>query len=111
MPLARSWGPAAAAAAGLDRLGDTTQAEFLVGTGLEALLEEVRSDPTTTLGGWAALRSAVARLLDPRATGAFRVVVLGRGVAAEPALAGLGFQLLSRRARAEGLSTEKRRGS
>jgi len=102
---------AAAAAAGLDRLGDTTQAEFLVGTGLEALLEEVRSDPTTTLGGWAALRSAVARLLDPRATGAFRVVVLGRGVAAEPALAGLGFQLPSRRARAEGLSTEKRRGS
>jgi SAM-dependent MidA family methyltransferase len=83
----------AAAAAGLDRLGQASQAEFLVGLGLDELLETIRSDPGTTLEAWLATRSAVRRLLDPRATGGFRVAMFGRGIDAEPALRGLGYQL------------------
>jgi SAM-dependent MidA family methyltransferase len=84
---------AAAATAGLDMLGETSQAEFLIGNGLEDLVEEIRADRATDLGAWAHARAAVARLLDPRATGGFRVAVLGRGVASTPPLAGLAFQL------------------
>jgi SAM-dependent MidA family methyltransferase len=84
---------AAATTAGLDVLGETTQAEFLVGNGLEDLVEEIRADPSTDLPAWANVRAAVARLLDPRATGGFRVVVLGRGVGSTPPLAGLAFRL------------------
>ncbi len=83
----------AARAAGLTPLGITTQAEFLVGTGLDGLLDAIRSDPATTMEEWLAVRSAVARLLDPRAMGGFRVSLLGRGIAEEPALIGLGFRL------------------
>jgi SAM-dependent MidA family methyltransferase len=83
----------AARAAGLTPLGLTTQAEFLVGAGLDELLEAIRSDPTTTLEEWLAVRAAVARLLDPRAMGGFRVSLLGRGLPSGPALAGLGFRL------------------
>ncbi|MDP9482116.1 MAG: SAM-dependent methyltransferase [Chloroflexota bacterium] len=83
----------AASAAGLTPLGLTTQAEFLVGTGTDELLEAIRSDPMTSLEQWLAVRSAVARLLDPKAMGGFRVSLLGRGLAAEPPLAGLSFRL------------------
>ena len=61
----------AARAAGLTPLGLTSQAEFLVGAGMDELLEAIRSDPTTTMEDWLAVRSAVARLLDPRAMGGF----------------------------------------
>jgi SAM-dependent MidA family methyltransferase len=81
------------AAARLDRLGQTSQAEFLVGLGLDELLEAIRSDPGTTVEAWLATRSAVRRLLDPRATGGFRVAMFGRGIDAEPSLAGLGYRL------------------
>jgi SAM-dependent MidA family methyltransferase len=83
----------AAADARLDLLGETSQAEFLVGNGLEALVEEERSAPATDLARWTALRAAVARLLDPRAMGAFRVFVLARGLAPDPPLRGLAFRL------------------
>jgi SAM-dependent MidA family methyltransferase len=83
----------AARAVGLTPLGLTTQAEFLVGSGLDELLEAIRSDPTTTMEEWLAARTAVARLLDPRAMGGFRVSLLGRGLAARPPLLGLGFRL------------------
>lgn len=79
----------AAIAAGLTPLGSTSQAEFLIGLGAEELLEAVRSDPATTIEDWLAIRSAIRRLLDPRALGGFRVSILGRGVRAEPPLAGL----------------------
>jgi len=79
--------------AGLAPLGLTSQAEFLVGVGLDRLLEAVRSDPATTVEAWLAIRSAVHRLLDPRASGGFRVLILGRDVAADPPLAGLAFRL------------------
>jgi SAM-dependent MidA family methyltransferase len=63
---------------GIALLGRTSQARFLAGCGLEDLVETVRSDPATTLETYLALRSAVARLLDPRATGGFTVLLLGR---------------------------------
>jgi SAM-dependent MidA family methyltransferase len=78
----------AAEAASLDVLGETSQAAFLVGNGLEALLEAARSDPRTTLAAWAELRSSIVRLLDPRALGGFRVLAFGRGIDARPPLAG-----------------------
>jgi SAM-dependent MidA family methyltransferase len=73
-----------------ERLGRTTQARFLVGAGLEGLLERVRSDPATDAPAWLALRSSVARLLDPRATGGFAVLGMGRGLEPETAFPGLG---------------------
>ena len=42
----------------------------------------------TTLESYLEARSAVVRMLDPRATGAFAVLAFGRGLAAEPALRG-----------------------
>jgi SAM-dependent MidA family methyltransferase len=78
---------------GLDVLGRTSQAEFLVGVGAQELIERVRSDPGTRMEDWLALRAGLGRLLDPRATGAFGVLMLGRGVASDPPLRGLGYRL------------------
>jgi SAM-dependent MidA family methyltransferase len=80
---------AAARAHRLDLLGDVSQAEFLVGCGLEELVDRVRSSPATTMEEWLAIRSAVARLLDPAALGGFRVVLLGRGLEPRMRLRGL----------------------
>jgi SAM-dependent MidA family methyltransferase len=82
----------AAGAAGLVPLGRTSQAEFLVGSGLDELLEAVRSDPGTTIDEWLAIRSAVRRLLDPRALGGFGVALLGRGIDLQPPLRGLAYR-------------------
>jgi hypothetical protein len=38
---------------------------------------------------WLAMRSAIARLLDPAALGGFRAVLLGRGLDPAPPLLGL----------------------
>jgi len=78
---------------GFVSLGLTTQAEFLVGAGMEELLERARSDPRTTMAEWLSLRSSVVRMLDPRAMGAFRVLALGRDVPTDPALRGFSFRL------------------
>ncbi len=67
---------------GLAPIGRTTQARFLVACGLAELVEGVRSDPATTFESYLAMRSAVARLLDPRATGGFFVLALGRDLPA-----------------------------
>lgn len=83
----------AAGATGLDHLGTTTQAEFLVGLGTEDLLRAIQADPATTLEGYLAVRSALMRLLDPGAMGRFRVMAFARGWAAGPPLAGLGYRL------------------
>lgn len=83
----------AAISLGLTPLGLTSQAEFLVGVGAAEIVERLRSDPGTEYGEWLALRSALGRLLDPRATGAFRVLILGRDVPSEPALSGLSYRL------------------
>ena len=80
----------AAADAGLDRLGSATQASFLLGLGIQDLLQRAQADRTTTAASYLALRSGIVRLLDPRATGAFAVLAFGRGVPPESRLRGLG---------------------
>jgi SAM-dependent MidA family methyltransferase len=83
----------AAAAAGLDRLGVTTQAEFLMGLDVEDDLRAAQADPATTLESYSALRSALLRLLDPVATGAFKVMAFGRGLDPQPPLRGLAYRV------------------
>lgn len=68
----------AAETAGLTHLGTTTQAEFLVGLGMDERLRAIQADPATTMEAYLAVRSAVMRLLDPAATGRFRVMAFGR---------------------------------
>jgi SAM-dependent MidA family methyltransferase len=70
---------AAAHRAGLTTLGITTQAEALIGLGIEARLREIQADPATTFEAYTLLRSALMRLLDPAAMGRFRVMAFGRG--------------------------------
>ncbi|MGH2466093.1 MAG: class I SAM-dependent methyltransferase, partial [Candidatus Limnocylindrales bacterium] len=83
---------AAARADGLTVLGEVSQAELLLGCGLEELVDRARSNPGTSMEEWLRLRSAIARLLDPAALGAFRAVLLGRGLDPEPPLIGLSRQ-------------------
>jgi SAM-dependent MidA family methyltransferase len=83
----------AAAAARLDHLGTTTQAEFLVGLGTESLLQAIQADPATTIEAYLSVRSALMRLLDPSAMGRFRVMAFGRAWPAGPAPAGFGYRL------------------
>jgi SAM-dependent MidA family methyltransferase len=83
----------AAAAHGWRTLGLTTQAEFLVGSGLAELLAARRSEPTLSAQDYLALRASVGRLLDPLALGGFRVLVVGRDVPADARLAGLGYRV------------------
>lgn len=83
----------AAAAAGMARLGRTTQAEFLAGLGLGELLSSLGSHPATDPRAYVTARAAVARLLDPRHLGAFGVLVHGRGLPSEPPLAGLSYRM------------------
>jgi SAM-dependent MidA family methyltransferase len=78
----------AAASVGLDALGPTAQATFLASLGLGELLVGLQADPATTLEGYLEARSAVARMLDPRATGGFTVLGFGRGLAIDPSLRG-----------------------
>ena len=83
-------------AAGLELLGETTQAQLLVGCGLEDLLERERKHATDA-AAVLLLRSAVMRLLDPRHLGGFRAVLAGRGIPGTPPLRGLTFQVATRR--------------
>jgi SAM-dependent MidA family methyltransferase len=78
--------------AGLTALGRTTQAELLAGLGIGELLVGLQSDPASTLESYLEARSAVMRMLDPRATGGFAAVLFGRDLPAEPPLRGLAFR-------------------
>ena len=69
----------AAQAAGLTTIGVTTQAEALMGLGIQDRLQAVQADPSTTFESYALLRSSLVRLLDPAAMGRFRVMAFGRG--------------------------------
>ena len=86
---------AALGAAGLDLLGETSQAELLVGCGLQGLLQHAQAAAETTLEALE-LRSAVMRLLDPRHLGGFRAVLAGRGIAADPPLRGMAYRMPGR---------------
>ncbi len=68
----------AAHAAGLTTVGITTQAEALMGLGIERRLQTIQADPATTMEAYTLLRSALMRLLDPSAMGRFRVMAFGR---------------------------------
>jgi SAM-dependent MidA family methyltransferase len=81
----------AATAAGLSLLGTTTQAAFLAGLGAGELLASLQANPSTTIQGYLEARSALVRMLDPAVTGRFAVLLFGRGMPAEPRLAGLAF--------------------
>ena len=82
-----------AKAVGLDVIGRTTQAEFLVGNGLAQLLELERAAAGEDWRKQTELRSSVGRLLDPRQLGGYAVVALGRGVERDPPLRGFDFRL------------------
>jgi SAM-dependent MidA family methyltransferase len=73
----------AAAASGLEVLGRTSQAAFLLACGLEEVFGGLRADPSLTPERYLALRSAVRRLLDPRLLGGFFVLALGRALPPE----------------------------
>lgn len=83
----------AAQAAGLTTLGITTQAEALMGLGIEDRLREIQADPATTFEAYALLRSTLMRLLDPAAMGKFRVMVFGRGWPSQTTPDLLGYHL------------------
>jgi len=83
---------AAARAAALATIGETSQAEFLIGNGAQALLQEVQADPATTLAAYVELRSALMRLIDPAGMGGFRVTAFGRAWPAGPPLAGFAYR-------------------
>ncbi|MEX1169989.1 MAG: SAM-dependent methyltransferase [Chloroflexota bacterium] len=83
----------AAARAGLVHLGTTTQAEFLVGLGIEDLLRAIQADPATTMEAYLAVRSGLMRIIDPAATGRFRVMGFGREWPDGPPLAGFAYRL------------------
>lgn len=70
----------AAIVAGLEPLGRTTQAQFLADLGTGQLLVELQTDPSTTLQSYMEARSALMRMLDPRATGGFAVLAFGRAL-------------------------------
>jgi SAM-dependent MidA family methyltransferase len=80
---------AAASAAGLDPLGETTQAELLAALGTGELTEAYLRREDAGLEDALALRSALARLLDPRVMGGYRVLAFARGLPRGTRLAGL----------------------
>jgi SAM-dependent MidA family methyltransferase len=79
----------AAGRAGLAPIGETTQAELLARVGTADLTDAYLRRPGATLQDALALRSAVARLMDPRGMGGFRVLVFGRGLGTDLALPAL----------------------
>ena len=67
-----------AAEAGLHDAGSTTLGWFVERLGLGDLLRELGSDPSADPQGYMLARSAVARMLDPRHLGGFRVMAWAR---------------------------------
>ena len=74
----------AAHAAGLSTVGITTQAEALMGLGIQDRLQAVQADPATTFEAYTLLRSSLMRLMDPAAMGRFRVMAFGRDWPGDP---------------------------
>jgi SAM-dependent MidA family methyltransferase len=74
---------------GLVTVGLTTQAEFLIGTGIGDLLMEMQRQQGMTADEYLGARAVVMRLIDPGGMGRFRVLILARGVSSERRLRGL----------------------
>ena len=68
----------AAAEAGLVLIGSTTQGTFLARLGLGEMLAELGREPGVEPQAYLDARAAVARLLDPRHLGGFRVLAWAR---------------------------------
>lgn len=86
----------AAHAAGLSTIGITTQAEALIGLGIEERLRGIQADPATTLEAYTLVRAALMRMLDPAAMGRFVVMAFARDWpedAADPPLRLFSFRL------------------
>ena len=79
----------AAARAGLEPIGETSQAELVATLGTGELTQASLHREGSGLQDALELRSALARLLDPRGMGAFRVLAFGRGLPRGTRLAGL----------------------
>ena len=100
----------AARAADLTTVGITTQAEALIGLGIEDRLRRIQRDPATTFEAYASLRASLMRLLDPGAMGRFRVMAFGRdwpGSADDPPLGVFAFRMPDRRRRAADLPPDQ----
>ncbi|HEX5827399.1 MAG TPA: SAM-dependent methyltransferase [Candidatus Limnocylindrales bacterium] len=80
---------AAAAGTGLAGLGETTQAELVARLGTGDLTRASLHRDGASLRDALDLRSALARLLDPRGMGGFRVLAFGRGLPPDTRLEGL----------------------
>lgn len=80
---------AAAARAGLQPLGETTQAELLARAGTSELTDVYLRRPGASIQDALRLRSALVRLLDPSGMGGFRVMAFGRGLPEGTRLAAL----------------------
>jgi SAM-dependent MidA family methyltransferase len=78
----------AAVASGLQGLGSTSQGRFLVSLGLGDLLSNLGRQPSVDTQAYLLARAAVARFLDPRHLGGFRVAAWGRGLPSRPPLRG-----------------------
>ena len=78
----------AAARAGLTPLGETTAGELLAAVGDDLPGRYLRR-PGASLQDALTLRSALARLLDPRGLGGFRVLAFGRGMPPDAELGAL----------------------
>jgi SAM-dependent MidA family methyltransferase len=70
----------AAEVAGLRSAGATTQASFLAALGLGEMLADLGREPDIATSTYVEARASVARLIDPRHLGAFRVLAWSRGV-------------------------------
>ncbi len=86
----------AARTAGLSTIGVTTQAEALVGLGIQDRLREIQADPSTSLEEYLVVRSSLMRLLDPAAMGRFRVMGFGRGWPDGPPLRAFAYRMPDR---------------
>ncbi|MEA2623754.1 MAG: hypothetical protein QOH61_2664 [Chloroflexota bacterium] len=73
---------------GLERLGAADQGPFLAALGLGDLLAALGRDPQADPQTYLLARASVARMLDPRHLGGFRVLAWARGVEPHPPLRG-----------------------
>lgn len=78
----------AARGSGLESLGQTSQARFVAALGLGDLLHALGLESSTDAQTYLLARSSVARLLDPRYLGGFRVIGWGRGMPMDTPLRG-----------------------
>lgn len=86
-----------ARAAGFEIIGQTTQAEFLMGCGLDEMYQAARATADQDWEPALLLRSALRRLLDPLQLGTYAVVILGKDVTDEPILRGLAYRMQRQR--------------